>query len=230
MDGAILAVWPCELEVRAGGRKLAGSFPYGATAVVKDRGRVRKERFRSGAFSWQIREFDRLQAQLATEISRDIADAQIHVIREELARRNVDLPRGHSFDKPLGSLLSGSLRFDDTATALKFEANLPADPPTWISDTIRAVEAGLIRGVSPGFRVPPASVVANAEELIDEAATRVQDRQINQAVLSELSLVTRLAYSVSGVSVRGDGDDLRNLFAGLPGRREADDWEAARWL
>ena len=37
-----------ELEIRArggGGRTLSGSFPYGKMATVKDRGRVRKERF-----------------------------------------------------------------------------------------------------------------------------------------------------------------------------------------
>ena len=60
---------------------------------------------------------------------------------------------------------------------------------------MRAVDAGLIRGVSPGFRVPPASAVANAEELVDEPGNPdVQIRQINQAVLYELSLVTRPAY------------------------------------
>ena len=50
---AVLAVWPVELEVRARGRKrtLRGSFPYNREAVVSDRGRVRKERFKSWAFS-----------------------------------------------------------------------------------------------------------------------------------------------------------------------------------
>ena len=48
-----------EIRQRGGGRLLAGSFPYARTATVRDRGRVRKETFRLGAFSWQIRALPR---------------------------------------------------------------------------------------------------------------------------------------------------------------------------
>lgn len=219
-----LAVWPCELEVRARGRKLRGSFPYNREAVVSDRGRVRKERFRSGAFGWQIRAFAELQKEMAQVIKSSFDKARVEVLREELARRNVDLLRGHDFDRPLASMIGGGLKVEDSRDALRFEADLPENPPSWVEDTKKAVEAGLIRGVSPGFRVPPASAVANAEEFIDEPGNPgVQIRQINQAVLYELSLVTRPAYSASEVDVRSD-------FA--PGEVPAarDDWEAARWL
>ena len=120
-------------------------------------------------------------------------------------------------------MLSGSLVLEDSATVLRFEAELPKDPPSWVTDTMRAVEAGLIRGVSPGFRVPPASAVANAEELIDEPGNPgVQIRQINQAVLYEISLVTRPAYVESEIDLRGD-------FAPVD-VPVVDDWEVARWL
>lgn len=224
MDDTALAVWPCELEVRARGRKLFGSFPYGREAVVRDRGRVRKERFRAGAFGWQIRAFAELQKEMGQVIKESFEKARLEVLREELARRNVDLLRGHNFDRPIASLVAGSLKLDDSATALRFEAELPEDPPSWVTDTTKAVEAGLIRGVSPGFRVPPASAVSNAEELIDEPGNPgVQIRQINQAVLYELSLVTRPAYSASEVDLRGD-------FAPVEPPVARDDWEAARWL
>ena len=50
------------------------------------------------------------------------------------------------------------------------------------------IRAGLAGGVSPGFRVPPASVVANAEAFEPEPGNPgVQVRVINQAVLHELS-------------------------------------------
>ena len=54
-----MLIFEGELEIRArgGGRSLSGSFPYNKIATVRDRGRVRKERFKSRAFSWQIREF-----------------------------------------------------------------------------------------------------------------------------------------------------------------------------
>ena len=224
MDTEFAAVWPCELEIRARGRKLAGSFPYNATAVVSARGRVRKERIRPRAFSWQIEEFEKLQAQAAAEVKKGLNEARAQLLREEMARRNVDLLRGHSFDKPIASLLGGGLKLDDTATALRFEADLPADPPTWVADTVKAVEAGLIRGVSPGFRVPPRSVVPNAEELVDEPGNPgVQIREVRQAVLYELSLVTRPAYPASTVDMRAD-------FGGLVVAPTPDDWDRIRWL
>ena len=216
------AVWPVELEVRARGRRLRGSFPYNREATVRDRGRVRKERFRAGAFSWQVRRFAEIQKELAEVIEQKVDEARRIILERELAARNVDLLRGHSFDKPIASMLAGTLKVEDSREALRFEADLPENPPSWVTDTVRAVEAGLIRGVSPGFRVPPASAVANAEELVDEPGTGVQIRQINQAVLYELSLVTRPAYVESEVDLRGDFVPVV-----VP---VADDWEAARWL
>ena len=225
MDAITAAVWPCELEVRARGRKLRGSFPYGREATVRDRGRVRKERFRAGAFSWQVRRFGELQKELAKVIEESVDQARRIILERELAARNVDLLRGHNFDRPIASMLAGSLKVEDSRDALRFEANLPENPPSWIDDTMKAVEAGLIRGVSPGFRVPPASAVANAEELIDEPGNPgVQIRQINQAVLYELSLVTRPAYVESEVDLRGD---FAPMVEPAP---TVDDWEAARWL
>ena len=221
---ATAAVWPVELEVRADRRKLFGSFPYNREATVADRGRVRKERFRSGAFGWQFERFTELQKELGKVIDESVDEARRILLERELAARNVDLLRGHNFDRPIASMLSGSLKVKDGRDALRFEADLPADPPSWVTDTMKAVDAGLIRGVSPGFRVPPASAVANAEELVDEPGNPgVQVRQINQAVLYELSLVTRPAYTESGIDLRGD-------FAPPPVVPVADQWEAAWWL
>lgn len=223
IDDTLLAVWPCELEVRARGRRLAGTFPYNSTAVVRDRGRVRKERIRPRAFSWQIDEFKNLQGQLAKAIEEGVAEGQRQALREELARRNVDLLAGHEYSKPIGSMLGGSLRLDDTAAALRFEADLPADPPSWVADAIKAVDAGLIRGVSPAFRVPPRSAVPDAETLIEETGTGVQIREIRQAVLYELSLVTRPAYPASSV-------DLRAFWPEPETRAPADEEVFYRWL
>ena len=49
----------------------SGSFPYGRTATVRDRGRVRKETFRLGAFSWQIRAF----AEVLKDLNAALAEA-----------------------------------------------------------------------------------------------------------------------------------------------------------
>ena len=165
------------LEYRQRGRHLAGMFRYGTFATVKDRGRTRKETVRSRAFSFAVKS-------------------------EE---HDIDLLRGHSFDSPLGSKLSGTLALEETDEALEFVASLPPErsQPSWMVDTVLAVRSGLVRGISPGFRVPPTSVVANAEELLPEVGnTGVLVRTINQAVLYELSLVTRPGYTGTEIDIR----------------------------
>ena len=168
------------LEYRAPGRVLAGTFPYGKLATISDRGTRRKESIAARAFKFAV-------------------DDDAH---------EIDLLRGHSFDSPLASKRSGTLELEDRADGLAFEATLPpeARQPTWMRDTVLAVRSGLIRGVSPGFRVPPTSAVSNAETLIPEPGNPgVFIRQINQAVLYELSLVTRPSYAESSVDIRSAG-------------------------
>ena len=180
-DGVVMdIVWPIEgLEIRQAGRSLSGSFRYGSTATVRDRGRVRKERFAPRAFS--------------------------HAVEDE--EREINLLSGHTFAQPLASKQRGSLRLSDSDDSLDFEATLPPenDQPSWMRDAVLAVRGGLINGISPGFRVPPASAVANAVTLIPEPGNPgVSIRLIRQALLYELSLVTRPAYPDTALSLRAD--------------------------
>ena len=174
-----------QLEIREGGRLLRGVFPYNSLAVVSDRLKTRKETFSSGAFQYSIAE----------------ATAK---------RARIDLLDGHSFDKPLANSIDDSVVFSEIPTengglSLVFEATLPveANQPSYMRDLVLKINAGLARGVSPGFRVPPKSVVANAEELIPEPDNpAVNIRKINQAVLYEMSIVTRAAYLESSIENR----------------------------
>ena len=169
-----------EIRVSGGRRILAGRFPYGSNATMSDRGSVRKERFSSGAFRYSI---------------------------ETEPERRIDLLVGHDFGKPIASRQAGTLTIRDTAAAVEFEAILPDDPPSWVLDAERAVGAGLMTGLSPGFRVPPRAVVPDAEQLVDEPGNPgVQIRQINHAVLRELSIVTNPLYEEAGVELRDDLD------------------------
>ena len=95
---------------------------------MRDRGRVRKERFKSWAFSWQLREFQKLQEELGAMIGKAVDEARRRVVENELARRNVDLLRGHNFDRPIASMAAGSLKVTDSRDALRFEAELPERP------------------------------------------------------------------------------------------------------
>lgn len=175
-------VWPClDLEYRARGRRLSGSFRYGATAIISDRGRVRKERFAPRAFAYAV-----------DDVTREIS-----------------LLNGHDFSQPLASKLGGSLRLEDSAQALSFVATLPPESrqPSWVRDAVLSVRAGLVGGISPGFRVPPPAAVPDAETTIPEPGNPgVAIRVIRQAVLGELSLVTRPAYGETEI-------DLRNATA-----------------
>ena len=165
------------MELRQDGRSIGGTFPYNSTATISNVGRVRKERFSPGAFRYSLE-------------------------REDF---EVSLLSGHSFDRPIASKLQGTLRFQDGPDALRFVADLPAeiDQPSWVRDTVLAMRSKLQVGLSPGFRLPPASAVSRAEELIPEPGNpSVSIRQLNDVLLPELSIVTRGAYTEAGVDLR----------------------------
>ena len=204
------AVYEGELEVRQAGRRLAGRFPYSKgtgdrMATVMNKGRIRKERIGPDAFGWQIGEFAKLQDELAQVIDGAVDEARVQVLRQELERRNIHVLAGHSYDRPLGDMLRSGARVTSTREAVEFEIDLPdeADQPSYMKDAIAMIRGGLIGGISPGFRVPPRAVVPDGERLEPEPGNpAVQVRVIENAVLSELSIVTRPAYSETDVDVR----------------------------
>ena len=177
-----------KLEIRRSGgmSTLSGRFNYGSVATIRDRGRVRKERFKSRAFRYAI----------------------------EDEQRRIDILVGHDFGKPIASRKAGTLEIADGDDGVTFEARLPDDPPSWVVDAEKAIAAGLMVGLSPGFTVPPASVVPGAERLDPEPGNPgVQIRVIREAVLREFSVVTAAAYQDAVVDLRADD------FGRAPNRR-----------
>lgn len=174
------AIWAAsDLVVRQlGGRPvIAGRFPYNALAVLADRGTVRKETILPGAFDFTLKDPD----------------------------REVNLLMGHSFDKPLASRKAGSLELKDTEAFLEFIATIPegAERATHVTDALAMLGAGLVKGVSPGFRVPPKDVVPGAATLKPEPGNPgVMIRRLSALLLYELSLVTRPAYEASEAELR----------------------------
>ncbi len=173
------------LTVRAegdGSRVITGTFPYGVTATLSDGGRnggrPRKERFKARAFSFRV----------------DDPEADINLLV------------GHDFAKPLASKLTGSLSLKDADDALTFEARVAADvaDTSHGRDALALINAGLAVGLSPGFRIPPQRAVEEAETVEDEdpAEGDAIIRTVNQALLYELSIVTRPAYKESQVEAR----------------------------
>jgi uncharacterized protein len=175
------------LELRResnGSVRLAGRFPYNKPAVLSDGGRSGrpvKEIIQPGAFDYTIQR----------------ADVDIHLLL------------GHSFDKPLASKKAGTLTFRESAGALLIFALLtPLILRTaHAQDTIAMIEAGLVAGISPAFRLPPERTVPReeAEVLEDEpddparGMNRAIIRRILQAILVEFSLVTRPAYEETSI-------------------------------
>lgn len=197
-----------EVRQRGGSSILAGSFPYNRVATIRSGGRVRKERFKSGSMSWQVREFEKLQAEAAQVIQSTIEEAQkatrLEALEDALEKRNTHLLVGHDFNRAIADMRSGSLALSFTDDAVRFEATLPdeADMPSWVRDAVLAVRGGQLRGVSPGFNVPPGR---GAERLVPEPGNPgVMIREIEDAVVHEYSLVARPAYSGTKLDARED--------------------------
>ena len=86
------------------------------------------------------------------------------------------------------------MQLRSTDTALEIEATI--DPgTTWARDFLAAHAQGLVRGVSPGFKVPPGG------ERIERRGSGVL-RTVTAAHLIELSAVTIPAYSQATIEAR----------------------------
>jgi HK97 family phage prohead protease len=174
-----------QLELRKRGSQgllqLQGRFPYNSRAVLHSGGngrRPRKEVFAPRAFRFAIEDEDR----------------DIHFLV------------GHSVDRPLASRGAGTLSLTDTDEALIFVADISEDlqRAQYVQDFLRMLTAGLIGGISPGFRVAPPEAVENAETVEEEdpAQGNALIRTIFAAVLFELSAVTRPAYDQTQLDQR----------------------------
>ena len=129
---------------------------------------------------------------------------------------DIHLLFGHDYDRPLASRGAGSLTLRDTGAAVEFEAQI--DPgTTWARDFLAAHAAGLIRGLSPGFRVPPGG------ERVERRGGGLL-RRIVSAELHELSAVTRPAYAAAMVEARNWHPQVEAPDAGL--RRTLGRWRA----
>ncbi|MGE0749342.1 MAG: HK97 family phage prohead protease [Variibacter sp.] len=174
-----------ERAAQSGRRRLRGRFPYGAPAVLSDGGRTgrpRKEIIAPRAFSYRV----------------DDPNEDIHLLA------------GHSYDKPLASKSTGTLAFQDTDEALTFTAIITQEiaETSHGRDVLAMLLAGLAVGLSPGFRIPPERAVKEAEKVDEEPYDPSRGmfgaiiRTIIQALLYELSIVTRPAYDQAQVEAR----------------------------
>ena len=110
------------------------------------------------------------------------------------AGEDIHLLSGHDYAKPLASRGARSLVFRDTATGLEIEAEIDTGT-SWARDFLAAHKAGLITGLSPGFRVLPGG------ERIEPRGDGLL-RTVTAAELFELSAVTMPAYPQAQITAR----------------------------
>ena len=196
-----------EIRARGGGRVLSGKFPYNKTATVKSSGRARKEKFKSGSMSWQVREFEKLHGELAEVMKSSLDEARKQILIEQLEdqieKRNTFLLIGHSYDRTVADMRSGTLTVNHKRDLVELEAELPDDDqmPSWIKDAVLAIKGKQLRGISPGFQV------ARGGEHLEREDPSMGDsmiRVIDDAVVFEYSLVARPAYAGTDVDARSD--------------------------
>ena len=197
------------VEVRARGRGLSGEFRYDRDRVTRDRGTRRKTRVSSGAFSWQMEEWAKLQEELQESIAEAIESGAADAIRDRA--REVQLLAGRSYDAPLASLRTGTLKLEDGPEALRFEVDeLPAT--SYAADLAAAMEArSADYGVDVLYSIPPADVVPDAVEIVTEPGTGVEIEVVHRAVLQGIAVVSR--------APRGNGGRVEKRRAVTPARR-----------
>lgn len=159
------------LEVRYsadGATVLRGRFPYAVPTDLQGGRERRREVFEARAFG------------------ASVADGgDIHLLVH------------HDFDRPLASRSAGSLKIEDDDDALTFEATLSSEMRSvgYAADFLGTLSAGLVGGISPGFRVPEGGdyVKRDGAGLI---------RVVRQADLIEISAVTKPAYPQAQIEAR----------------------------
>lgn len=160
-----------ELRTEGGEIRLRATFPYGRETVLAERvgmGRERREMIAARAFA------DRLER-----------GEDVHFLA------------GHDFNKPLASRSAGSLTLTESDDALTMEARISTDmgQVSYVRDFLSAHAAGLVRGLSPGFRVRPGG------ETVQERGNAIL-RTIRAADLIEISAVTKPAYPQAQIEAR----------------------------
>ena len=198
-----------QLEIRQEGDTpiLTASFPLNKTATIASTGRVRKERFNSGSMSWQVREFQKLQQEMAQVLSRGLDDfmskRRFDELDDALDKRNTHLLVGHDFGKPIADMRGGNLTVQHTDDAVHLRADLPPvdEQPSWVRDAVLGVRGGQMRSVSPGFRV---TNKGSSRLVPEDGAGDALVREIQDSMVYEYSLVSRPSYPGTRVDTRED--------------------------
>ena len=165
------------LEIRTsadGSTVLRGRFPYSVPTLLQGGRERRREMFEARAFAASVDD-----------------GGDVHLLVH------------HDMNKPLASRGAGSLTLEDGQDALTFEATLAPEMRSvgYVQDFLGTLAAGLVGGISPGFRVPPGGDYVKRER---NGLMRV----VKAADLIEISAVTKPAYPAAQIEARNWQPDL----------------------
>ena len=157
-----------ELRSEGGATRLLGKFPYGHATILADGPERRREVFQARAFGKSVDD-----------------GGDIHLLVH------------HDFDRPIASRSAGSLTFEDRDDGLSFEARISPEMEavSHVRDFLGTLAAGLVGGISPGFRVPEGGSYVKRDGLGLMRVVRTAD-------LIELSAVTKPAYPQAQIEAR----------------------------
>ena len=188
-DSGIYELVDAHFQLKKSGNMFKGMFPYDALSVISDRDPVRKERILQRAFRWSV----------------ENPEQAIHLLygRGGAGWNNPLAIRSAKSDPFLGAL-----RLIEDSKGVQFEAAVTDEffKIDWMRNAYFALQKGLVRGVSPGYRVPPASAVPDAVSLVEEVGNPgVFIRQVKEANLYSLNLVTRPSFAGTEAIATGAG-------------------------
>nr|DAE10098.1 MAG TPA: head maturation protease [Siphoviridae sp. ctGuJ10] len=114
---------------------------------------------------------------------------------KSLLEKNQKCLWNHDVSMPLGSVKSGTLRFNDDTIGLNYDDDLPNN--TWGNDAYESVKRGDVDGSSFGFIVKD-----SRWEVIEKDGKEYDKRIITEAELIEVSPCTFPAYDSSEINCR----------------------------
>lgn len=166
------------LEIRTsadGATVLRGRFPYAVPTILSDGREKRREVFEARAFGASVSD-----------------GGDVHLLVH------------HDMNKPLASRGAGSLSLMDTDTALTFEATIAPEMRSvgYVQDFLGTLAAGLVGGISPGFRVPQGG------DKVKRSGSGIM-RVVCSADLIEISAVTKPAYPAAQIEARNWTPDVQ---------------------
>ena len=194
------------VELRAKGRGIAGSIPYGKPRTVRDRGRRRKRSYAPGAFDYNLKRWEGLQAELAKAI-QDAVAGEIAAARAAVAQApDVLLLRGRRTNGAVASMKAETVTFEDTPDALTFEAEDVTGTEEGRLLLSDLASRALNMGAEPVFSIPPADAVPDAVTVAPEDPADpegVEVETIASAALHAIAIVNRRELGEGGdVEVR----------------------------